>query len=746
MQLLYGNDGINYRMIDKSPEMTDAVQKALLSTYSKYEFVANPKAYSSRASEPEAVTYVTSNLDNQLSGDQVIVCKAGHMRNYSSPSYYFHCVMKEVPNDYYKKDFFEIFGYQFIKDLDIGEYSDGSIDQYTFPSVPVNQNGLTDEQLTVILSSFMANERKGQKTKILVDVSGDEYNARSRELLAAIYHCLPYELRKRYGFKTYCQEDKNLPARIAFILFNKDEMKEESECITLSDKITDIEGNVDKQYIEYAEYLVKELDDTGREKHFEALSRLVKNGRLSIQDCITYYSNFKSWASGSQEELLPEWIQYVDQNSFRKGALYEQMVEIIASKVDNEYYNKYLFDQVLKLYNESLYRLSPNAAKTIRFADCVKGLSVSEQEFHEWYFPTIQKKLNSGEGMSKSGIREKKKILEEEIRKLKETDIMSEQLKKLLDKEIYYLTRLLDSFSGQVQEDQERELEGFNRRIRAFRNAPIKDFAEFICAEKENICYPENLEILTLSVNEWLDEHFRTVFSSEKELKDYELSFEKLSADLSPEKCAEYRRFFENEKKRLEQEKEARIFTVEKGSVLKNYRNLSLYLEQGILDREDMVEVMISYPVVQMKAGRLEAVLGFILEPSEKTYPEIQDCFWELLKKGVFGTEHFEYLVRLAGPEEEQLFRLIRSYYETDGTVKISDCYAAEMISQYYPEQMKSLETFLDGEAYERLRREIHAAGRRSQKQPFEEEYGPRKERTKKKNVFGNLVGGRDRR
>ena len=54
MQLLYGNDGTNYRMIDRSSEMTDGIQKTLLEFYSKYDFVSHPEKYSSVTKEPEA--------------------------------------------------------------------------------------------------------------------------------------------------------------------------------------------------------------------------------------------------------------------------------------------------------------------------------------------------------------------------------------------------------------------------------------------------------------------------------------------------------------------------------------------------------------------------------------------------------------------------------------------------------------------------------------------------------------------
>lgn len=120
MQLLYGNDGINYRTIDKSAEMSDNIVKSILNTYSKYEFVSNPKAYTD-GYEPEAITYVSSDLERQFQNDQLVICKAGRMRRFSAASFYFHCLVREVPEDFYDKQFFEIFNYHFVDDYDVGQ-------------------------------------------------------------------------------------------------------------------------------------------------------------------------------------------------------------------------------------------------------------------------------------------------------------------------------------------------------------------------------------------------------------------------------------------------------------------------------------------------------------------------------------------------------------------------------------------------------------------------------------------------
>ncbi len=56
MQLLYANDGINYRTISKSFNLSTGVEKELLGSYLKYDFVTNQNNYSSIENEPEAIS------------------------------------------------------------------------------------------------------------------------------------------------------------------------------------------------------------------------------------------------------------------------------------------------------------------------------------------------------------------------------------------------------------------------------------------------------------------------------------------------------------------------------------------------------------------------------------------------------------------------------------------------------------------------------------------------------------------
>ena len=126
--------------------------------------------------------------------------------------------------------------------------------------------------------------------------------------------------------------------RISFVLYPKEEIRNINTSfidLTASD-FRSILRRIDNKYIQYATYLVSELDDPGRQEHFATLSAIANRGRLKIDDCITYYVNYKKWKNGQQEDLLPEWVLYVDQNSFRKGSLYELMIKIIQEKVSEE--------------------------------------------------------------------------------------------------------------------------------------------------------------------------------------------------------------------------------------------------------------------------------------------------------------------------------------------------------------------------------------------------------------------------
>jgi hypothetical protein len=698
MQLLYANDGINYRTISKSPSLTFNAEKNLLESYMKYDFVNNSDCYSSVLNEPEAICYAVSNLNNALSTNHLIVTKTGHMSIYSTPSYYFHALIEKVDDHFFKEDFFEIFNYRFINDNEMNSID--NIDNYQFKHVQQNNISLTDAQLITILATFMNNEKSNRKTKIIVDASGDQYNKRSREILASIYHYLPYELRKRYGFLTYSKEDDSGIGRVSFVLYNKDELKNINNSYIKLDEIdlNNLNQRIDKKYINYVTYLVKELDEEGRKEHFEKLTTIAQNGRLKIDDCITYYSNLKKWMNGTQENLLKDWIDYVDQNSFRKGPLYELMIEIIQSKVDNEYYNKYLFEKILELYNVKIESLTPNATKTIRFSDCIPGLKIDEERMMDWYKNQL---MNKVKGLHLNNINETiqyKKIIEKEISIISEIDIGSLQFKEILNHIIDGLNETINSINEKLDDNIDKEIENIGEQFNALKNVSINEFKKQVDHIRNSIVFDESKEIFCSNLEEWLQENINNLYS-EIELNKYAEFINDYKDDMSDNAYDKFMKAIQLKINQIKEEKKAKqIKLTNKISVLNSYKIIQEDLNRGILNKEDEIEVCFNINTKIMKVEEVEKVLSFILAPMPNV--EINDYLDELFELKLLSVEHFKYLIETQNGYGMK--KVLDYYFKGMNTIEISGVYAAYIINNYATSfSKKTLDYYKDDESTE---------------------------------------------
>lgn len=741
MQLLYGNDGVNYRTLDKSSDMPNEIQNSILSTYAKYDFVSNSQEYSSAEKEPEILTYVTSNFDNQAASEMLFVCKTAHMRQYLSPSFYLHGVAKEVSDDFYKRDFFQIFNYEFVKDIDVAKYQKGSIEAYPFNTEPMDRVFLTEEQLIVILANFMANDQKGQKTKIFVDATGDAYNFRSREILASIYHYLPYELRKRYGFKSYSKEEKKFPARVAFVLFNKRETVGDGTFITLEETVSDIRSVIDAQYIDYAEYLVRGMNEEQREDHFEEVSKLAKNGRLTIKDCLTYFSSTKKWSSGTQEEFLPEWIDYVDKNSFRKGPLYEKLLKIIIEKVDNQYYNDYLFNRVLGLYREKIYNLSSNAAKVIRFADCLEEIYIKPERFSKWYREELErqeKQLDSTDPLYSVKLQE---LYQQEISRLEGIDIRAEELTILLQTEINCLVQKAEELENKVTEVRTGESKAIWAEFDEIDGAAITVFISKVIYWQNHVKFEENREHLNHTIGTWVETHFKRNFKNLMEVETYRDALKQLESHIEKDQYRSYDKILFEEEKRLKAEQEALNCILRKEDLLENYKKLIINLENQILEPQNKIQITFGTHgnTKSIQAADFQKILEFILCPSEDNQSILSIWKGFLLGTDVLKAEHLPYLLSSTGNTEE--LKTILNYF-FKSPVKISMNYAAKV---FFEKHSDKAQTFIKCYETEKGERVVFAKalGRICEKE--EEENSEEEMKSDKmsgfKNTFSNFLG-----
>lgn len=681
MQILYANDGINYRTIKKSPQITSGMETSLYDSYLKYDFVTNSEVYSSIFEEPERITYVTSNLNNQLSGQPMIVSKAGRMTTYSTPSYYYHAYIQEVKEDFFKEQFFEIFNYQFIKDSSWRQYLHQDIDEFAFTKETKEGVYLTDDQLIYILASFFDNENSSKKTKIVVDVRGDSYNRRSREILASIYRFLPYELRKRHGFISYSKDDRDGSARVSFILYNEDETKNmDDSYIRLNNlHLSDLENRINSDYIGYATYLVKELSEERRERHFEKVSKLVYNGRLRINDCVTYYANLKQWSNGTQEKLLPKWIDYIDRASLTKGPLYEMMLEIIREKVDNNYYNDYLFNDVIELYNEDITKLSSFAAKTIRFADCLQTIKIDEHRFTEWYTKRLKRLMSMNKNLG-----DKQVILQKEIKDLSDVNIMSDELSRLISKVVAELKDYVEDINDNIQEEINREVANLGQQFERYRHADCQQMAMFISQIKRSLRFEESKEILQVNLEEWISDHAPYRSSSISEIETFMSFLQSVKQEIRENVYEYIYNALLMQTKRIESEIKETTIELDSQHVLEAYLSYMQLEKDKKLpgEGEKMTCIVASRIKYTLSAMQLKHLLEFILTPNLETYANItnlsEDHIMKLLELDLFNEMHFEYLMRHV-TSLANIRGLIRYYFESRN--KLSGRYLYEVIS-----------------------------------------------------------------
>ncbi|MCD7840653.1 MAG: hypothetical protein LUG46_08525 [Erysipelotrichaceae bacterium] len=684
MQLLYANDGINYRTISKTSALNDQQEKALLNAYMKYDFVSHNELYSSIDQEPEALQYAVSNLNNALSQNYLIMTKTAHMSHMTTPSYYFHGLLENVNDDFFKEQFFEIFNYQFINDKQISKYS--SIDTYIFNHNKTHQVILSDEQLIAILATFMKNEKFNRKTKIIVDHGYDDYNQLSRDILASIYHYLPYELRKRHGFLSYSKDGNGGNGRVSFVLCPKEELVNIDNSFIQLDHIQLRQLDIPQNYLNYATYLVKELDDQGRKEHFEKLSTLAVHGRLKIDDCVTYYANLKKWANGTQEKLLSDWINYIDQNSFRKGPLYNLMVEIIHSKVSNEYYNQYLF-HILDIYHEKVSSLSLNASKTIRFADCI-GLTIDEERFLNWCDKQFKKRIHGIDTTHSASAIKLQKIYQQEIHTLQNIDIGSSQLTDLINKHITSLTSQMSSLDQQISQYQDEELETIGLEFSKLNHASLNEFEKKVKNIKSHILFEENIEIFSMNIEEWMHHHFHINTTNENNLINMKQFLDNMKEDISHDVYQKYKEEIEHELDKIKEDKKNKTFVVsDKESVLNIYYQLLKDIENQFLSLNDTIIVVICQESLTMRVKDLQDILSFILIPCAMN-DSVKQVLDILYKTDLLIAEHYSYLIE--GTSDYQLKKVI-DYYLKSQPLIISPVYMARLLMQNDPSAAKKI-------------------------------------------------------
>ena len=297
MQLLYGNDGTNYKTIAKSKEMTSGQEKQIIQGYLGYNFVKEKDKYTSVYDEPISLSYVTTNLAGSLSEEKILLTKNARMSNYLTPSYYSHVHLLESSDREYEEGFFDLLQYSFIKDVELTEYLEKDIDSFTQKKIVgatvLNKNAIEKENIIAIISAlFHVLESPSKKIRIIVDAEGDAYNQRALDIIATLYEYIPYGIRKKVGFSTYSDIDTGISSRIKIQLFTRETMsKLGNDAIDLSKaEPREILKAVPDEIIEFVrEYVNKEEKE--RKELFGIFRTVFEDIDAEIEDYICFCNN-----------------------------------------------------------------------------------------------------------------------------------------------------------------------------------------------------------------------------------------------------------------------------------------------------------------------------------------------------------------------------------------------------------------------------------------------------------------------
>lgn len=495
MQLMYGNDGTNYKVFAKSINFPLKTENLIKSNYMHYNFTKHSELYSSIENEPETMFYVTSNFNDSFENEQVMVVKCGHMTQFLTPCFFSHVYLKEIDKNYYKRQFFEIFNFQFVKSCNINLYNNKNIDGFKMEkNLPERYEYLSKKQLIAILSNFIYYESIGKETKILVDKCGNYFNQRAREILISIYSHLPYSFRKKYGFLIYANGNKMIPARISFLLFNKDEFIDlNNEFIDLNNiDLKQVERQVGKDIYIYASYLAN-LSYEQSDQYFDELEKKYRLVRFRLSDYITNFTKESKWQEGNVIELLPEWIKYVNKMSFRKDISNNPLINIIRNRLNSQLYNEYVF---CLLKSNSFLNLSRECIQALRLTNVINEIVLDVDRFNDWYELDFKNrnnnKLKNNNLSDNLALVKKLELYENEKSLLLNSNLRIEQLDKWINEKVSFFENKISQYKEESQDYIDAERDMILKEIYSFENDKIDKIISKLIKIEEKIYYEEN--------------------------------------------------------------------------------------------------------------------------------------------------------------------------------------------------------------------------------------------------------------
>ncbi len=469
MQLLYGNDGTNYRTISKSGEITSEQEKRLLDGYCAYEYVEDREEYSSSFYEPRALSYVTTDLGGALPSEMILLAMNARMTNYQTPSSYAHFCLIEKSKDLYGESFPDLLHYSFVKDVELNDYLLKSID--TFIPQPKNKwkeirkDALEKEKMLPVVASVMdAVDSLNRKVNLILDVEGDSYNQRALEVISTIYTYLPYNIRIKAGFSTYTATEIVGAGRITLQLYTRDALNK------IGDNVIDL-ANIKREHIlnkisPDIVNLVKEIierDATERRELFLFFQHVFGIKSATVKEHIDLVQKKEVWKNSDLKEIQDELARYAYNEMKRenKSAVFKFFQEVISARVKKECfddcYQEILGGLLARQYN---FAFGDKLRAYIMLGEAIEGLHFDKSLFQCWLKVAIlepaEEEYNNVQLYQ---------CIQNHLHTLQKTQVGGEKYKEIVSLMEEVLQKKLNNLNRKLLGDMKGKIEKFKTQI-----------------------------------------------------------------------------------------------------------------------------------------------------------------------------------------------------------------------------------------------------------------------------------------
>ena len=317
------------------------------------------------------------------------------MTNYTTPCSYTHMRFGEADEAAYGTGFFKLLRAGFCTDHDLNNCKNQNIDAVEIPEetyIP-DQHVLSEEQLYPLVSALLyAADSYIEQVKVIVDVEGDAYNHRALDVIASVYNCIPYHIRRIAGFSTYADPVSVIPDRVKFQLYTREAVGKLNGLVLDLSEIGEngIPGYVPEDIREFAKMLVN-LSEAEREALFLDFQEAFAQEDATVRDHMVLYQNKPQWL-GEADTSWPQWITFAEfeEERDKDSAVFRVFCNLISKRVLAEElqdsYRKYV-RSVLKSQNTMRFDETMRAA--LHFADFIQGLDFHSEDFEAWLQETV---------------------------------------------------------------------------------------------------------------------------------------------------------------------------------------------------------------------------------------------------------------------------------------------------------------------------------------------------------------------